>query len=46
MTGHNNFMFKAVIVFMDCDKMIGPSFEKGLARLKKLSEASSNIPAH
>jgi hypothetical protein len=36
MSGKNNFMFKAVGLFMGCDKMVGPDFEKGLANLKAL----------
>ena len=40
MTGERNFLFKAVGLFMDCDKMVGPQFEKGLAQLKSVSEAS------
>ena len=34
MTGKNGFMGKLVSVFMDCDKMVGPQFEQGLANLK------------
>jgi hypothetical protein len=34
MYGKKNFMFKAVGLFMDTDKMVGPDFEKGLANLK------------
>lgn len=34
MYGKNNFMMKAVGLFIDCDKMVGPDFEKGLANLK------------
>jgi hypothetical protein len=33
MTGRSNFMAKAFGLFMDMDKMIGSSFEKGLANL-------------
>jgi hypothetical protein len=33
MTGRNNFMTKAMGLFMSMDKMIGPDFEKGLANL-------------
>jgi uncharacterized protein YndB with AHSA1/START domain len=40
MTGKNNFMAKAFSLFMDCEKMIGPDFEKGLANLKAVAEAS------
>lgn len=39
MSGKNNFLFKAVGLFIDCEKMIGPQFEEGLANLKALSEA-------
>ena len=41
MSGKNNFMFKAVGLFMNCDKMIGGQFEKGLADLKTLAEAEA-----
>lgn len=41
MSGNNNFIFKAVGLFMNCDKMIGPTFEQGLADLKALSEAEA-----
>jgi hypothetical protein len=40
MTGHNNFISKAVCMFLSMDKMIGGQFEKGLADLKSLSEAA------
>ncbi len=39
MSGKNNFFFKAGGLFIDCEKMIGPQFEEGLANLKALSEA-------
>lgn len=39
MTGTNNFFFKAVGLFMDCEKLMGPQLEQGLANLKVLSEA-------
>ena len=39
MSGKNNFVFKAVGLFMDCDKMIGKDFEAGLDNLKALAEA-------
>lgn len=38
MTGKNTFFFKAFSLFVDCDKMIGSDFEKGLADLKALVE--------
>ncbi|MFO1519530.1 MAG: SRPBCC family protein [bacterium] len=39
MTGKKNFIAKAIGVFMDCDKMIGDQFEKGLVGMKQVSEA-------
>lgn len=41
MTGHNNFMAKAVSLVMNCDKMVGGYFEKGLANLKAVSEVKA-----
>jgi hypothetical protein len=41
MTGTNNFMLKAVTLFMDMDKQIGGDFERGLASLKAVSEAEA-----
>lgn len=41
MTGHNNFAAKAVGLVMNCDKMIGGYFEKGLAQLKAVAEQKS-----
>lgn len=38
MRGKNTFFFKAFGLFVDCDKMIGSDFEKGLADLKILVE--------
>lgn len=40
LTGKNNFMGKAFGLFMNMDKMIGADFEKGLAKLKQVVEAS------
>jgi hypothetical protein len=40
MSGKNNFFFKAFGLFMDCDKMIGGDFEKGLAAMKSVTEAA------
>ena len=39
MSGKNNFMGKAFSLFVDCDKMIGRDFEKGLASLDSASQA-------
>jgi uncharacterized protein YndB with AHSA1/START domain len=40
MTGHRNFVAKAVCLFMDIDKMVGGDFEKGLANLKSVAETA------
>jgi hypothetical protein len=45
MTGKNNFMAKAVGLFMDCEKMVGDQFDKGLANLKSIVEAKPEQPA-
>ena len=39
MYGKNNFIGKAMGLFMSCDKMVGGQFEKGLAALKSVVEA-------
>jgi uncharacterized protein YndB with AHSA1/START domain len=39
MTGTKNFMTKVMSLFMDCEKMAGGQFEKGLADLKTLAES-------
>ena len=36
MYGRNRFMGKLFSLFMDCEKMVGPQFEQGLAELGKL----------
>ncbi|MDP2272644.1 MAG: SRPBCC family protein [Archangium sp.] len=41
MSGTNNFVSKAMSLFMDMDKMVGPDFEKGLASMKKVSEEAA-----
>jgi hypothetical protein len=40
MFGKNNLMSKVFGLFVDCDKMVGKDFEKGLASLKSIAEAS------
>lgn len=40
MAGKNNFVGRAVCVFVNMDKMLGADFEKGLAQLKTVAEAS------
>ena len=39
MAGRNNFVAKAVHLFMDMDKMVGSDFEKGLAAMKTVVES-------
>lgn len=41
MEGENNFVSKAMSLFMDMDEMIGADFERGLASLKTVSEAAA-----
>lgn len=40
MSGKNNLLAKAFSLFMDCEKMLGPQFDQGLAQLKAVSEAA------
>jgi uncharacterized protein YndB with AHSA1/START domain len=44
MYGKNGFLAKAFSIFMDCDKMCGPQFEKGLAGLGAVVSASPAKP--
>jgi hypothetical protein len=39
MDGKNNFMSKAMCLFMNMDKMVGKDFERGLSSLQSLSES-------
>ena len=39
MSGENNFIAKAMCLFMNMDKMVGGQFEKGLAAMKSIVEA-------
>jgi uncharacterized protein YndB with AHSA1/START domain len=41
MEGKNNFMSKAMSMFMNMDKMVGGDFERGLAAMKEKSEAEA-----
>lgn len=41
MSGTNNFVAKGIGLFMNMDKMIGDQFEKGLAQLRKVVEATA-----
>jgi hypothetical protein len=40
MAGENNFIAKAMHLFMNMDKMIGGQFDKGLASMKSVAEAA------
>ncbi len=47
MSGKNNFIGKAFGLVVNCDKMVGGQFEKGLAQMKSLTEAAAEkIPVH
>ena len=41
MYGHNNFVGRAVGLFVNMDKVLGEEFEKGLASMKSVAEASA-----
>lgn len=41
MHGANNFIARAVCLFMDMDRMLGGDLEKGLAQLKSAAEAAA-----
>lgn len=40
MAGENNFIAKAIHLFMNMDKMVGGQFEKDLAQMKSVVEAA------
>ena len=42
MTGHKTLMTRVLGIFTSLDKMVGPDFEKGLARLKAVTEQPSS----
>jgi hypothetical protein len=41
MEGKNNFVAKAMSLFVNCDKMVGEQFEKGLADIKSIAEKTA-----
>ena len=43
MYGKNGFIGKLFSLFMDCEKMVGPQFEQGLADLGKVVAASPSV---
>jgi hypothetical protein len=42
MEGENNFIGKAVCLFMNMDKMVGGQFEKGLAQMNSVVETAGS----
>ncbi|HEY5791981.1 MAG TPA: SRPBCC family protein [Chthoniobacterales bacterium] len=42
MSGQNNFVGKAIGLFMNCEKMLGGQFEQGLDNLKKVVSTGQN----
>lgn len=44
-SGRNNFVSKAMSLFIDMDRMIGRDFESGLADLKRVSETQARAAA-
>ena len=45
MSGHNNFMPKAMGLVMNMEKLVGPDFEKGLAELDTVTAAAPQASA-
>jgi hypothetical protein len=41
MSGRQNFMAKAICMFMSMDKMVGGQFDQGLAQMKSVAEAAN-----
>ena len=41
MYGHNNFVAKAICLFVNMDKTLGGEFEKGLASMRSVAEAAA-----
>jgi uncharacterized protein YndB with AHSA1/START domain len=41
MSGRNNFIAKAMCLFMNMDKMVGGQFESGLTQMKSIVEAAA-----
>ena len=41
MTGDNDFLGKAMCLFVDMDAMIGKDFERGLANMKAVAERAA-----
>jgi hypothetical protein len=41
MSGRYNFIMKGMSLFMDCEKMVGPQFEKGLASMEEAAKSGT-----
>lgn len=44
MAGKNNFVARAICMFMSMDKMVGGEFGKGLAQMKAIAERAASRP--
>jgi uncharacterized protein YndB with AHSA1/START domain len=44
MSGKNNFITKGFGLFINCEKMVGGQFDRGLAQIKELTEAKARTP--
>jgi len=42
MTGRNNFLARAICMFVDMDKMVGGMFEQGLSQMKAVVEKKAS----
>ena len=40
MSGKQPLLGKVMMLFIDCDRMVGRDFEEGLANMKKIAEAA------
>ena len=43
MSGQNNFIARAMCLFVSMDKMLGGEFEQGLAQMKSVAEAAKTV---
>ena len=44
MTGESNFLERIICTLMNMDKMVGGSYEEGLANIKKIVETKPETP--
>ena len=45
MSGQNDFIGKAICLFVSMDKVLGGEMAKGLAGIKRIAEATAKKPA-